>query len=233
MKRVAFAAFALALSCHAHLPEVVAPAPAGTLEPRGETLEDTAPKEDLRLVPPEVYMRTYIDLFGALALKDAPIEVQKRVKAGDGNALFDTWDDYISALGFPDYRLDRPRQTQTNTIMIAGFERLGVALCDRSLERDWKSKPPIPTQARIVYAFDPPAGDVDLAGFATRFDVMHRTFLGYPANLAPTQRTARFYQLYRDVEAAHPKTGKRFTPQEAGWAAVCYGLVRHPEFHLY
>ena len=23
------------------------------------------------------------------------------------------------------------------------------------------------------------------------------------------------------------------TPAQNGWASVCYGLVRHPEFHLY
>jgi hypothetical protein len=217
-------------ACHGRPPEAVPATTAGTLEAHGAALEDTAPKEDLRMVPPEVYMRTYLQLFGGLA----PMEVQKRARANDGAQLFDTWDDYVSALGFPDYRVDQPRQTQTNALMIAAFERLGIALCDRALEHDWKSTPPVSTNERVVFAFDAPSASPDLAAFTPRFDVMHRTFLGYPESLAPTQRTARFFQLYRDVEAEHAKAPKsRFTPGEAGWAAVCYGLVRHPEFHLY
>lgn len=211
-------------------PETIAPVAGGTLQARGEALVDTAPKEDLRMVPPEVYMRTYLHLFGALV----PLEAEQSARAGDGSQVFDTWSDYISALGFPDYRMDTPRQTQTNAIMIAAFERLGIALCDRALEHDWKGQKPVAQKDRIVFAFDPPKGSPDLAAFTSRFDVMHRTFLGYPASLAPTPRTARFFQLYRGIEGVHGKTLEtRFTPSEAAWAAVCYGLVRHPEFHLY
>ena len=66
----------------------------------------------------------------------------------------------------------------------------------------------------------------------TRFDILHRTFLSYPAAMAPTDRTTRFFALYKDILAKHdPKTSK-FTATEAGWAAVCSGLLRHPEFHL-
>lgn len=219
-------------ACASSPPTVVEGKNSGVLEPRGDPLAvDTSPKEDVRMVPPEVYMRTYLHLFGDLG----PVEVQKRAKAGDGAQLFDTWDDYVSALGFPDYRVDQPRQTQTNAVMMAAFERLGIALCDRALEHDWKGTSRDSAKKRIVFAFDAPKGVVDQAAFATGFDVMHRTFLGYPASLAPTPRTARFFQLYQEVEKAHaaaaPKS--RFTPSEAGWAAVCYGLVRHPEFHLY
>jgi hypothetical protein len=184
------------------------------------------------MVPPEVYMRTYLQLFGGLG----PVDVQKAARGNDGNGLFDTWDDYVSALGFPDYRMDVPRQTQTNALMVATFERLGVALCDRAVEHDWHGVPePPPVHDRVIFAFDAPAAALDARGFATRFDVLHRTFLGYPSALAPSQRTERFYALYRAVVAGHAKqTPKsRFTPSEAGWAAVCYGLVRHPEFHLY
>ena len=183
------------------------------------------------MVPPEVYMRTYLQLFGALA----PLDAQKRARGGDNANLFDTWDDYVAALGFPDYRLDVPRQTQTNALMVATFERLGVALCDRALEHDWKGTEAPPVKERVIFAFDPPKGSVSVAAFAPDFDVLHRTFLGYPASLAPAQRTTRFYELYRHVAAEHAKTSprSRFTPDEAGWAAVCYGLVRHPEFHLY
>jgi hypothetical protein len=224
--------------CASRPPPVVAPGPQTVLAPAGVLSEDTAPKEDLRLVPPEAYMRTYLELFGGLA----PLDAQKKARGSDGSALFDTWDDYVSALGLPDYRLDIPRQTQTNALMVATFERLGVALCDRALEHDLKAPkggeaPPI--AQRLVFAFDLPAPTankpLEAEAFAPRFDAMHRTFLGYPAALAPPQRTARFLQLYRDVEASHAKADprSRFTPAEAGWAAVCYGLVRHPEFHLY
>ena len=181
------------------------------------------------MVPPEAYVRTYLQLFGSLA----PVDVQKRARGADGGQLFDTWDDYVSALGFPDYRLDVPRLTQTNALMVATFERLGVALCDRAVQHDLQGHPPM--HERAIFAFDLPAGAVDAAAFAPRFDVLHRTFLGYPASLAPPGRVARYLQLYRDVAAGHAKTDprSRFTPEEAGWAAVCYGLVRHPEFHLY
>ena len=214
--------------------EHVYPGPKAPLPPHGVIAEDTAPKEDLRMVPPEVYMRTYLTLFGGLA----PLDVQKRARGADGGALFDTWDDYVSALGFPDYRLDVPRQTQTNALMAATFERLGIALCDRALEHDLKAPkggqvPPL--KERLIFAFDVPPGELDAAAFAPRFDVLHRTFLGYPAALAPPARTPRFFQLYRDIAAGHAKVDpkSRFSPGEAGWAAVCYGLVRHPEFHLY
>jgi hypothetical protein len=200
------------------------------------------------MVPPEVYMRTYLRLFGGLA----PLEAQKRARAGDGGNLFDTWDDYVSSLGFPDYRLDIPRQTQTNALMMATFERLGVALCDRALEHDLrpadgrspaspepgrnlKRQGPLPESQRLVFAFELPSGPLDAKEFAPRFDVLHRTFLGYPASLAPPQREARFFRLYEQIVAEHAKEApkSRFSPQEAGWAAVCYGLVRHPEFQLY
>jgi hypothetical protein len=98
--------------------------------------------------------------------------------------------------------------------------------------------PPItvlPVQERVIFAFDPPPGVMDEAQFAPRFDVLHRTFLGYPAALAPKERAPRYLALYRDIAATHAKTlpKSKLTPDQAAWAAVCYGLVRHPEFHLY
>ncbi|HEY1694481.1 MAG TPA: hypothetical protein VGG39_20065 [Polyangiaceae bacterium] len=221
---------ALALSaCAGAPPERVSPGPKTPMPAHGVLAEDTAPKEDLRMVPPEAYVRTYLALFGALA----PVDVQKRARAADGSQLFDVWDDYVSALGFPDYRVDVPRLGQTNALMVATFERLGVALCDRAVEHDLKAHPPI--SERAIFAFDPPRGPVDAAAFAPRFDVLHRTFLGYPASLAPPHRAARYLQLFHDVAADHRKDDprSRFTADEAAWAAVCYGLVRHPEFHLY
>jgi hypothetical protein len=127
-----------------------------------------------------------------------------------------------------------PRGKQTNTLMLSTFERLGIALCDRSVQADLQKAPPLPN--RHIFAFEPPAGTVDLAAFTPPFDVLHRTFLGYPAALAPPDRIGRFLQLYTDTVARHSATGapaSQFTPAQAGWAAVCYGLLRHPEFHLY
>jgi hypothetical protein len=197
--------------------------------PGHETLgQDTSPKEEPRLVPQEAYMRTYLALFGGLA----PVDVQTEARAG-GTGLFDTWNDYLASMGFPDYRIDLPRSSQTNALMLATFERLGIALCDKAVERDLMGTRPI--EQRVVFAFDPPA-TVDAESFKAPFDLLHRTFLGYPAALAPTDRTARFYALYTSTTAAHadPKAPKSlFKPAQAGWAAVCYGLVRHPEFHLY
>jgi len=213
-------------------PEVIPKMSGGPLPEAGKIAQDSTPKQDRRLVPAEAYVRTYLQLFGGLA----PLEVQKRARGGDGNGLFDTWDDYLSALGFPDYRLDLPRGTQTNALMIAAFERLGVALCDRAIEHDLKAKPAPFVKDRLVFAFDPPEGAVSEAAFMRGFDVLHRTFLAYPSRLAPPGREASFFQLYTETASRHAAKGapkSRFTPTEAGWAAVCYGLVRHPEFHLY
>jgi hypothetical protein len=120
--------------------------------------------------------------------------------------------------------------------MLAAFERLGIALCDRALEHDLKAKERVPIERRLIFAFDLPAQDPDEAAFAPRFDVLHRTFLSYPARLAPPDRQGKFFALYEGTVARHRAKGaakSRFSPEEAGWAAVCYGLVRHPEFHLY
>ena len=184
---------------------------------------------EARMVPPEAYMRTYLELFGGLS----PLDVQARARGPEG--LFDTWDAYIASLGLPDYKLDSPRQTQTNALMVATFERLGVALCDRAVEMDLNAKTPVPLDKRVVFAFDVPAAALDEAAFASRFDTLHRLFLGYPTSLAPAERVPRFFALYQTIVAGHAAgtPHSKFTPQEGGWAAVCYGLVRHPEFHLY
>jgi hypothetical protein len=201
--------------------------------------EDTSTKEAPRLMLAETYVRSYLQIFGGLAPL-TPLEAQAAARGKDGSALFDTWNDYLLALGFPDYRIDIPRQGAPNAVMVAAFERVGVALCDRALENDWKATPATPADKRLVFAFDMPtggaAGALDKATFAPGFDVLHRTFLGYPAALAQTDRASRFLDVYNGVVAAHAAPGSptsRFTPAEAGWAAVCYGLVRHPEFHLY
>jgi hypothetical protein len=227
----ALAGTSLLAACASSPRERIIATPPAPLLARSSAALDSAPKTDLRMVAPEVYLRTYLRLFGGLT----PTEAQKAARGSQGGALFDTWDDYVSALGFPDYRLDVPRQTQTNAIMIATFERLGVALCDRAIEHDLRSAPPLPVEQRVVFAFEEPRTAVDRAEFDPRFDLMHRTFLGYPASLAPPERIPRFFQLYRDIAAGHAQASpkSKLSPTQAGWAAVCYGLVRHPEFHLY
>jgi hypothetical protein len=231
LKRVALAALALLAAACAR-PDRVARSPAPPLRELGRSAVDATPKQDRRLVPAEAYVRTYLELFGGLA----PLEVQRRARGADGGQLFDTWDDYLSALGLPDYRLDLPRGTQTNALMIAAFERLGVALCDRAVEHDLQGTRPPLTKDRLVFAFEPPAGNVSERAFAPGFDVLHRTFLGYPSRLAPPGREPAFFALYRTIAARHAEKGaprSRLTPAQAGWAAVCYALVRHPELHLY
>jgi hypothetical protein len=217
--------------CAAAPARTIAPVAAGVATPTRVTPLDATPKEALRLVPPEVTMRTWLRLFGALA----PLDLQAHARGRDGSSLFDTWDDYVATLGFPDYRLDVPRQTQTNALMVATFERIGVALCDRALEHDWKGGEPRSVPARVIFDFDPPEGAVSDVTFAAGFDVLHRTFLGYPASLAPPERAPRFRALFDAIVKGHAAAAprSRFTPTEAGWASVCYGLVRHPEFAFY
>lgn len=199
--------------------------------PGHETLpQDTTRKEGPRLMPAETYIRSYLQLFGGLA----PIAVQTRARGADGTALFDAWNDYLASLGLPDYRFDLPRNDQTNALMMATFERLSVVLCDRAVEADLRGTAPV--ASRVIFAFDGTPSGLDMAGFQSRFDVLHRTFLGYPARLATTDRVSRFYTLYQQTVARHAAPGaaaSRLTPEQAGWATVCYGLARHPEFHAY
>jgi hypothetical protein len=211
-------------------PRTVAPGPAAPLPAARATLVDATPKERRRLVPPEAYLRAYLGWFGGLA----PLDVQGRARP---RGLFDAWDDYLAALGLPDDRLDQPRANQSNTLMLATLGRLGEALCDRAAERDLHGKPPA-ADARVVFAFELTAKPPTEAEFADRFDVLHRTFLGYPLHLAPPGRLGRFYALYQDVAARHgkdPKAARKapLTPDEAAWAAICVALVSHPEQELY
>src|SRR5438270_14075561 len=104
--------------------------PASTISPRATTplpavqqlAVDTTPKERRRMMPPEVYLRAYLAWFGGLV----PLDVQQRARP---KGLFDAWDDYLAALGLPEYKTDLPRQTQSNTLMLATLGRLGEALC--------------------------------------------------------------------------------------------------------
>ena len=202
--------------------QVITPSAPQPLPAHREVAIDTTPKARPRMVPAEVYLRSYLTWFGGLA----PLDVQNRAR---GKQLFDAWDDYLAALGLPDYRLDLPRQTQTNSLMLATFGRLGEVLCIRAAEHDLHKK--VPIDQRVVFAFEPVDAPT-AAQFAERFDVLHRTFLGYPAALAPTDRAARFFELYTKV-AAHHTAKNPLTPDETAWAAVCSALVQHPEAELY
>lgn len=195
--------------------------------------EDTSTKQAPRLMPAEVYLRTWFGLLGGVS----PAEAAKALKGAPGDDLFDAWGDYLGAIGAPDHRRDLRRPTHTHGLMVAAHERLGIAICDRAIEHDWRGPRPA-VGDRWVYRFEPLPDDAlpDLAAFAERFDRLHRLFLSYPAALAPTPRTARFFQLFRDTLARHQAPGagaSRFSPQEAAWAVVCQGLVRHPEFLTY
>ncbi len=210
----------------------ITPTPVTAIPGHESLAQDTAPKEAPRLMPAETLIRSYLTLFGGLS----PIAFQTRMRTTTtGEALFDTWADYLSALGIPDYTADIPRAAQTNTLQLAAYERIAVALCERAVQNDLRGAA---ASAQVLFTFDLPAGrSLTDAEFATRFDVLHRRALGYPAALAPDTRVPRFLALYRSAETAHADAGvgsqRRFTGPEAGWAGVCEGLLRHPEFHLY
>ncbi len=209
-------------------PNAIPSVPVGALPGHDSLAQDDSHKEGPRLLPAEVYIRMYLDLFGGLS----PLDAEAAARGTDGT-LFDHWSDYLASLGLPDYEKDIARVGQTNAIMVATFERLGLALCDRAVERDLRAKT---GSKKVVFAFDLTPAEPTDKEFADRFDVLHRTFLGYPAVMAETPRISRFLKIYRDTVARHValKGGtSSFTPTEAGWAAVCHGLVRHPELHTY
>jgi hypothetical protein len=192
--------------------------------------EDTSRKAEPRLLTQEALVRSYMAIFGDLS----PMTMQARLRTGSAT-LFDTWSDYLGALGLPNYETDTPRTGQTNALMLAAFERIGVALCDKAAEADL-GRAARPLAQRTVFRFELPAAPLPEAEFRTRFDLLHRTFLSYPVALAAPDRVANFYALYTSTLARHtqPDAGAfTATPQQAAWASVCYGLVRHPEFHLY
>lgn len=205
------ASLVLLAACGAGAVKPSAPAPLPAVH---EITLDTTPKEKKRMLPPEVYLRAYLGWFGGLA----PLDVQNRARP---KGMFDAWDDYLAALGLPDYKIDLPRQNQSNTLMLATLGRLGEALCVRAAEHDLHAHQPA-----VVFAFDPHAD------FAVGFDVLHRTFLGYPVSLAPPDRVQKFRALFDAVRARH-KAKNPLSPDETAWAAVCAALVQHPEAELY
>jgi hypothetical protein len=193
------------------------------LPPAQTVAIDTTPKERRRMMPPEIYLRAYLTWFGGLA----PLDVQNKAR---GKQMFDAWDDYLAALGLPDYRVDLPRASQSNTLMAATLGRLGEALCVRAVEHDLRGK--VRADQRVVFAFEPKASPSD-AEITERVDVLHRTFLGYPLALAPPDRTTRIVALYKQVATHHAGKKNPLTADETAWAAVCSALVQHPETELY
>ena len=82
--------------------------------------QDTTHKESPRLMPAENYMRSYLRIFGGLT----PLQAQTALAAG-GDGLFDSWSNYLAAMGLPNYAIDLPRGAQS------GFDRafdLGIDL---------------------------------------------------------------------------------------------------------
>jgi len=208
-------------------PATIAPGAARPLPAHTTAVIDTTPKERRRLVPPEVYLRAYLTWFGGLA----PLEVQQKAR---GRGMFDAWDDYLSALGLPDYRADLPRAVQSNTLMLATLGRLGEVLCARAVEHDLHGPKAAPLAGRVVFAFEVTPAEPTDDELAARVDVLHRTFLGYPLALAPADRAPKLAALYRAVAAHHAADQKPpLTPAETGWVAVCSVLVQHPEAELY
>lgn len=198
--------------------------------PGHENLQDNSPKEGPRLVPSEVYLRTLNRLLGDVT----PLQAEQILRADEPASLFDYWRDYLGSLGLPDYQNDVSRAVSTNSIMVATYDRLAIGVCIRVAERELRAGAP-PVDQRRVYAFDLTPNEPTDAEFDARFDVLHRTFLGYPASLAETDRTNRFRALYRSAvkRGASESISRKLSPTEQGWVAVCYGLARHPEFHLY
>ena len=186
------------------------------------TATATAPRARRRVIPPEAFLASYLGWFGNVHAVDVPTLA--------GRGLFDQWTDYLGALGLPDRRVDVPRASETNPLRLAAVGRLGEALCVRAAEHDLHRAAPL--EQRQVFAFDAvPTPNLDQ--FTTGFDVLHRTFLSYPASLAPAGRLARFYALFQKVEAEHEGARAPLTPSEAAWVAVCTALVQHPEAELY
>ena len=97
---------AMLAACGSAAAPVITAGPPRPLPDHQTIAIDTTPKERRRMLPPEVYLRAYLGWFGGLA----PLDVQQRAKP---KGLFDAWDDYLAALGLPDYRIDVPRQAQS------------------------------------------------------------------------------------------------------------------------
>ena len=102
---LAGAAMSLAASCAKDAPEDTAglkPAPITSIPGHDSLAQDTAPKEGPRIIPPEAYLRTYLQLFGGLSA----LEVQA---VANPSSLFDALNDYLGLIGLPYYGTDIQR----------------------------------------------------------------------------------------------------------------------------
>lgn len=238
-RRVAMAFLLALLSACRHAPPELVPSHVAE-----QVRVDVAPRDafvprEPRLMPAESLIRSYTSIFGDLATP----EVRAQYDAASRKARYFGWHNHLSSLGVPDYSRDQPRVGQSNTIMVAAFEQIGIELCDRAAVRELHPIKPkalspdlqalVQVQAPPVFAFDQKAGPLTQSDFTPRFDVLHRTFLGYPVALAPKEREPEFFALYKKVEARRANAKKGYPPHVAAWSAVCQGLVRHPEFHQF
>jgi uncharacterized protein (DUF1501 family) len=92
-----------------------------------------------------VFLRSLLVWFGEVT----PLEAQRLASGGN---LFDSWRDYLSMLGLPDYRGDIPRAEQSNAMMQATLGRLAEALCIKTAARELKAGGPV--DSRNIYAFE-------------------------------------------------------------------------------
>ena len=174
-------------------------------------------------------MRSYLQLFGGLA----PLDAQTALRGNNG--LFDTWRDYLAALGMPDYTLEIARNPQTNSLMIATFERMGVALCDRAVEKELQAD----TRRRRRHS---ERSSLSSRPQRSRRRPIHRALRHPSSDFSRLSGQARqkpiACPLLQDLHRhrGRPRGQGRsqilFTPPLAGWATVCYGLVRHPSSTL-
>lgn len=201
-------------------PSVIKGSHPQVLSPRVVMTLDTTPKAKPRLLSQEPYLRAYTAWFGGLA----PLEFQSKARP---NKLFDAWDDYLAALGLPDYRVDLPRASESNALMTATMGRLAEALCVRAAERDLDPK--TEPDRRVVFTFDA-TPVLTREEFQRRFDVLHKLFLSYPSSLAPVGRVDRFFALYRTVAT---RAATSMDSNQRAWAAVCVALLQHPEARVY
>lgn len=224
-----YAILALLVACRPPTPPTIVSPPvvieklsSGELPPSRTITLDTSPKAERRAVAAEVFLRAYMYWFGTTEPREAAARAR-------GDNLFDLWSQYLAALGLPDYHVDSPRVSKSNAIMLATIGRLGEALCVRTAERELGTS--VPVEQRRVFAFDSQP-NLSYTDFVSRFDVLHRTFLGYPFALASPSRGAVFYAMYQRVEQRH-RAGGRLPADRLAWAAVCTALVQHPEAWLY
>ena len=182
------------------------------------------PKERRRMVSPEVYLRAYLGWFGGLV----PLDVQNRARP---KGLFDAWDDYL-VRARPARLQDRPAAPDPEQHADARDARPARRGAVRARRRARSARrQDAARSARRVRVRCRAATPTTRS--ASGFDVLHRTFLGYPAKLAPGERVAKFHALFTEVAARHAGAKNPLTADETAWVAVCTALVQHPEAELY